>query len=69
MGRSRDEGDVPKTVLIISGSCDNDFVVFEYFDIVFCKNSYVIIVTELSDRDEKSSDKTVQNVALLRLLG
>ena len=36
---------------------------------MFCENSYEIIVSYLSDRDEKYSGKTVQNIALLRLLG
>ena len=55
--------------MIISGSCDNDFVVFEDFDIVFCENSYAIIVADLSDRYEQSVGENVQNIASLRLLG
>ena len=69
MGRSWGQRDVPKTVLIIYGSCDNYFVVFEDFDIVFFFNSYAIIIVEWSDRDERYGGETVNNVALLCLLG
>ena len=69
MGRSWGQRDFPKTVLIIYGSCDNYFVVFEDFDIVFFENSYAIIIVEWSDRDERYGGETVNNVALLCLLG
>ena len=69
MGRSQGQRDVSKTVLIIYGSCDNYFVFFEDFDIVFFENSYAIIIVERSDRDERSGGETVHNVALLCLLG
>ena len=59
----------PKYRFITSGSCNNDFVVFEDFDIVFCENNYAINVAEFSGRDERSGGDTIQNVALLNLLG
>ena len=69
MGRSWGQQDVPKTVLIIYGSCDNYFVVFEDFDIVFFENSYAIIIVDWSDIYEQSGGETVHNIALLFLLG
>ena len=64
MGWSQGQQDVPKTVLIISGFCDNYFIVLEDFDILFFENIYAIIVAYLSNRYERSIDETVQNVAL-----
>jgi hypothetical protein len=63
------KGYVPQTIGVVALADDDDFAIFVYFDVVFCKEDNAFVVAELADGDQRAGFEVFEDVADFGLVG